>query len=245
MFSRVKKLQKLLHSIDEKNIPKVYIADNGRITKEKQSLYDMTRTYELEIFDLEYDSGVGKCRKVLTKNTDEDILMFLDSDMVIPANYELLIDQLKANKNIGAVGGLINVKGRIKPPGIDLKEVNNKLTLGIWGEKQVEYIKNVPFIRYDMIPQVGVFRRECIEEYTWDERYKIRDHIDFFVGHKRNTEWVFGINLQVAFPHFKGGSPEYENHRKSEEKVSNDIKYLKEKWGYQEITYKDGFSTQQ
>lgn len=222
-FSRVDKLENLLKSIDDKkfrdeNIT-VYIADNGQETPSKESLYDTKWSFDLTVFDLEYDSGIGNCRKQLVERTSEDILFFIDPDMTIPHNYQILIDQLMYRDDLGAVSGLLLEGSRIYTTAADIETRNNTIYIDHNRDKVVDTLAESYFVSFDFIPQVGAFRRECVKEYNWDESYRtLREHIDFFLGHKRNTDWQFGITPEVLFPHFPGGSNSYESHRHSRTK---------------------------
>jgi hypothetical protein len=132
-FSRENKLEELLESIDNKDIANkdmaVYIADNGRITSSKERIYSNKWSFNLTIFDLDYDSGIGNCRKKLVEKTNEDILFFIDPDMTMPHNYHILIDQLLAREDLGAVSGLLLEGTRIFTSAADIETRNNTVWL--------------------------------------------------------------------------------------------------------------------
>jgi len=241
MFSRVGKLQSLLKSVDETAIQQVYVADNGRMTNKKHQLYSKNYSFNLTVFDLEYDSGIGNCRRVLSQRPTERILLFLDPDMTLPQNHNLLIDQLQARSELGGVSGLLLEGDRIYTTASDIKEENGIIHRGNWAEKEFDLVANRRFAEFDFIPQVGAFRRECFDDYTWDDFYRTqREHIDFFVGHHKQTMWTFGICFQVLFPHFPGGSKDYQTHRQSKIKRNESHRYFCEKWDCDDVRVDGG-----
>lgn len=237
MFSRIEKLDDLFQSIENhSDISKVYVADNGRMSEEKEQLYESNYEFDLEVFDLEYDSGVGNCRRVLTERTDEEFLMFFDPDMYVPQNYDVMVDILQKNNRIGGVSGMIIDPGRIRTTASDLEERDGIIYRNVSEAKEIEYYDGKPFVQFDFVPQVGVFRRTCVDDYTWDSFYKTNgEHLDFFMGHKRKTDWTFGISPQISFPHFPGGPLEYERRRGSQEIIDEMYEYFHDKWGTEDV----------
>jgi len=87
-----------------------------------------------------------------------------------------------------------------------------------------------------MIANAALFRRECLEDYSWDPNYVIgREHVDFYVGHKCQTDWEFGLCPSVLFPHDPGGSDDFLSHRWDNDKYSAAEKYFLKKWGYDSL----------
>lgn len=236
MFNRVSKLRTLLQSAEATELEKVYVADNGRMTANKEELYDSSFDFDLEVFDLEYDAGVGTCRRALSERPSEEFLLILDSDMEVPPNYRTLQRQLKRRPDIGGISGLLIENGRIYTSAADLYEENGTLHKDIRELKTVQEVGDAPFVEFDFIPQVGIFRQECLADYTWDEFYRTqREHVDFFVGHLKKTNWKFGISPEVYFRHHPGGGQDYNTHRRSQVKRGESKQYFREKWGYDEI----------
>lgn len=233
MFSRVRKLETLFRSAERFDIEKIYIADDGGQTDEKERLYSTDWDFELTVYDLPYDAGVGKKRQVLSTRPDEEYLLFLDSDMKVPHNYELLYRQLEKRPDVGGVCGMYLEPGRISTASSDFYEEDGTLYRGVRTRKEIETVAGAPYVQFDFHPQVGIFRKACFEDYTWDDFYTImREHIDFFLGHWKQTDWTFGLCPEVLIPHSPGGSVEYRSHRESDEKFKRSDRYFCEKWGY-------------
>jgi glycosyltransferase involved in cell wall biosynthesis len=236
VFERTAKTRDLLESIETTDIQKVYIADDGKDTPEKQKVYSRDWEFDLEVFNLDFDAGVGEKRNILAKKPKEEFLLFIDSDMKIPRNYKLLLNQLKARPNLGGVCGMYLEDGRVSTVSTDFYEEKNRLVRGVRERKNIEFIEEAPFIQFDFHPQVGIFRKECLNDYNWDKKYTImREHVDFFLGHYKKTDWVFGLSPEVYFRHNPGGSEYYDSHRNSDEKRRNSHKYFCEKWGYDDL----------
>lgn len=236
VFKRISKVEDLLESVEKTSLNQVYIADDGKNTTEKERVYNRDWGFDLEIFDLEFDSGVGEKRHVLAKKPEEEYLLFIDSDMKVPQNYEVLLDQLTARQEIGGVCGMYLEDGRIRTVSTDFYEEDGNLIRDIREKKDIQHIAGAPFVEFDFHPQVGLFKKECLMDYNWDNEYTImREHVDFFLGHFKETSWVFGLSPQVYFRHYPGGSSDYESHRQSDEKYNNSDEYFCKKWGYDEF----------
>jgi len=241
VFLRTNKVSTLLESVDETEIEKVYIADDGEMTEEKKTLYATDFAFELEVFDLEYDAGVGKKRNVLATEPDEEYLLFIDSDMEIPDNYHILHEQLEARPDVGFVAGMYLETDRIYTVASDIYIEEDILYRDIRTQKQIETVAGAPFVEFDFLPQVGLLRKECAEDYNWDSQYTImREHIDFFVGHWENTDWKMAQSPTVFFPHYPGGDTEYISHRNSDEKYNDSDEYFCRKWGVTEFKIRNG-----
>lgn len=236
MFMRSSKLRTLLASAERSGIEKVYVADDGETTDAKEAIYSADYGFELEVFDLEYDAGVGHKRNVLGSEPDEPYLLFVDSDMQVPPNYMTLYRQLEALPDLGGVTPMYLEDGRISTVSTDLYEEGDRLHRDIRERKEIETVADAPLVEFDFLPNVGLFRKRCLEEYNWDEEYTImREHLDFYVGHWKRTDWRFGLCPQVLIPHSPGGSEEYVSHRRSEEKFRRSDEYFCRKWNYREV----------
>lgn len=241
VFKRIEKLNELLRSIDPAFVSVVYIADNGELTERKNEVYNQSLPFELEVFDLEYDVGLGASRNKIVQEFEEEYLLLMDSDMRMPKNAHILLEQLEANSEIGGVCGAIAETDRIFTSGcLDIYEDGDTISLDLRDKKEVQFLAGYPFIEFDMITNASLFRRECVKEYSWDPKYQIgREHADFFLGHKRRTDWIFGFCPTVHFFHNPGGSEEYLSNRWDDEKYHNAEEYLIEKWGFNEYNQID------
>jgi len=233
VFTRVDKLADLLDTANHPLVETVYVADDGEITDEKRELYDQEYDFELELLDLEYDTGLGYGRKKICESLSEEYLLILDSDMLVPKNIEILQAQLEAEPSLGGVSGTIVENNRFRGGAGDLFEEGDILVRDIRDAKEIQTVSGYPLVMFDMIRNAAMFRKECLDDYTWDENYKIGyEHPDFFLGHKRRTDWQFGLSPNVTFQHFPGGDQPYLDKRKSKTRLDNSKGYFLEKWGF-------------
>lgn len=240
VFMRTEKVRQLLESIEYTPIKRVYLADGGVMTADKEELYNRDFPFELDIIDLKYDAGLGKGRKeIVDRLKNERYLLIVDSDNEVPENVTILADQLSARPDIGGIAGCLvePEKGRMFQNAKDFTEKGDVLVRSAdLEEKTIEDVAGHPFVEFEFIPNVALFRTECLQDYCWDPHYRIgKEHIDFYVGHWKQTNWKFGICPEVLFYHYPGGDSIYEAHRNSEEKNRRSDEYFNQKWGYRAV----------
>lgn len=236
VFKRTDKLRGLLESVEDVAVDTVYVADNGH-TEEREALYADDWEFDLEVLDVEYDSGLGNCRHRIVEALDEAYLLVTDSDHTVPHNVSTLVDQLEATPEFGGVCGLLLEHGGLRATCHDLFEHGDVLVRDIRG-KDATLVAGSPFVEFDFLNNVAVFRRECVEEYHWDpELQQGKPHLDFYVGHKRTTDWRFAVSPEVQFSHHPGGSSSYESNRNKWDRLMGAREYFLDKWGYRQIAY--------
>jgi|AntRauTorcE11898_2_1112593.scaffolds.fasta_scaffold10214_2 GT2 family glycosyltransferase len=240
VFTRTKKLQQLLDSIEQTDIDRVYIADDGKRTPEKERVYEREYDFELDVIELEYDAGLGRGRKeIVDRLQDETYLLIVDTDHEVPPNVSVLADQLAADPSIGGIAGTIvePEHGRVFQSAKDFREEGEVLVRSAdLQTKRIESIAGYPFTEFDFIPNAAMFRTACLDDYCWDPNYVIgKEHIDFYVGHWKQTDWRFGVCPSVCFNHFPGGDTTYETNRNSREKLEQSERYFQKKWGYEAV----------
>lgn len=240
VFTRTEKLRGLLESVERTDIDRIYLADDGEMTAEKEVLYDHEFNFELRVIDLEYDAGLGRGRKEIVESLEgEDYLLIVDTDHEVPRNVEVLADQLAADSSIGGIAGTLvePERGRVFQSAKDLREEGSILVRSADIEKKtIEEVAGYPFVQFQFIPNAAMFRTDCLDDYCWDPNYVIgKEHIDFYVGHWKKTDWRFGVNPAVTFNHYPGGDRAYVDNRHSNEKKTRSDLYFREKWGYEAV----------
>lgn len=235
VFLRTRRLEQLLDSIRLPEVSKVYVADVGD-SADREHLYDAEYPFELEPIDLEHGAGVSRGRNSIVERLDEEYLLLVDSDNRIPDDAPVLARQLEERPRLGGVAGslLEPEVGRLYQPACDLAEYEGGLIKSSRIErKQVESVAGRPFVPFDFVPNAVMFRRACLEEYRWDPKFvNHKEHIDFFVGHWKRTDWQFGVCPTVFFEHYPGGDETYTDHRFDETAFREQGRYFHEKWGY-------------
>jgi len=236
VYERTEKLRNLLESAEAVPVDTVYVADNGHVD-ERRDLYETDFAFDLVPIDVEYDSGLGNCRRSIVDRLDEDYLIIADSDHTVPENVATLVDQLEARPEFGGVCGLLFEQGGLRGTCHDLYERGDILVRDIRG-KEAEHVAGQPLVEFDFLQNVAAFRRECVEEYAWDPQLQQgKPHLDFYVGHKRRTDWRFGCCPAVQFPHYPGGGSSYTANRNKRERLMDAREYFLDKWGYRQIVY--------
>jgi hypothetical protein len=237
IFKRSNQLEGLLESVKSTGIETVYVADDGELTQKKKQIYQRNYEFNLTILDLEYDAGLGYGRSEIVKKSDEEYLLIVDSDHRVPRNVSTLHDQLTERPDIGGISGLLLENGSITGVCHDLYERKDILIRDVKKEKKIEEVNEYPLIKYDFLPNIAMFRKDCLEDYCWDPEYVIgKEHLDFYVGHMKNTDWKFGVNPCILFNHYpNSGNEEYRKNRESIRKLNKSKKYFLNKWGYKNI----------
>lgn len=234
LFSRETKLYQLLRSVPEDVISTVYIADDGE--KDHRDIYDLEYPFTLQVINMEYDAGLGAGRKAIVDACDEDYLLIVDTDHEVPDNVGLLADILEEHPEYGGVSGIVTENGETNTLLHDLYEEDDVLIRDIRDQKNEQTIAGASVVEFDFLPNAALFRMECLNDYSWDPFYVIeREHIDFYIGHWRETDWKFACCFDVEFLHHPGGSSSYLQNRESRQKHLRSTDYFLEKWGYSTI----------
>lgn len=234
VFKRTEKLRRLLNSVPEW-IETVYVADDGK-SSDREHIYQQDHPFDLTIIDLEYDAGLGYGRRAITERMDEEFLLVVDSDHQVPDNAKLLVDQLSADDTLGGVGGLFLEEGTLTGMCHDISEDGQLLVRDTKRGKQTRTLAGAPLIEFDFIPNAAVFRRACLNDYTWDDAYRIgKEHLDFYVGHYHETDWSFAVSPRVLFPHDPGGDADFVSTRHDPSRLLESKRYFLDKWGYRQI----------
>lgn len=234
VFKRTEKLRALLASVPAL-VDTVYVADDGD-TEDRRAIYDDDWAFDLEVLDLEYDAGLGHGRRAITDALEEEYLLVVDSDHLVPDNVGTLLEQLEAAPEFGGIGGLFLENGRLTGMCHDIYEEGSLLVRDTPAEKTTRTVAGAPLVPFDFIPNAAIFRRGCLEDYSWDPEYTIgKEHLDFYVGHHRQTDWSFGVCPSVLFPHDPGGDDDFVATRHDPSRLLASKAYFLEKWGYRQI----------
>ena len=242
VFTRTASLDRLLQSIPGDLISRVYVADDGpeECKRERsERLYDREYPFKLEVLNLPYDTGVGYGRSRIVEEFTEEYLLMLDSDVEVPGNLAVLAEVLEARPDLGGVSGRLAEPpyNRIVTLAADFETRDTTVTLSPFlQEKDIEFVEGHSLVSFDFVPNLSLFRRECLETYAWDPNYVMEhDHLDFFFGHWKNATWSFAVCPEVIFPHYPGGDVEYQKRRWDEPTMAAAEEYFLEKWGYDDL----------
>lgn len=247
-FYRPEKIRKCLESIynADLEIKKVIVADDGDITEEKQKIYDnYKQKLPLKVLDLEYDYGLGGSRNRVFEELESEYVLWIDDDMIVPRNVNILKQILVSRPEIGGVAGMLIEEGSFRAATHDLE-----IKEGIFGRTLVRKVNEVnkdhieteigekTIFYFDFVPNCLMLRKECLEDAKWDDNYIImNEHKDFFLTHKQETDWKFAFTKEVIFNHYPGGSIDFKEERNDDNKHKDSHQYFKEKWGIKRTAF--------
>lgn len=251
-FFRTEKLEKCLKSVEQSpyEFKEVIVADDGKASSEKTEIYEKySDRLPLQVLDLEFDYGLAASRNEIVEEMEGDYLLLMDDDMTLPNSADTLKRILENEKSLGAVSGMLYENGNYRAGAHNFHIRENtfgrSLVRDMTGasSKDVETdIGDKKIHLFDFIPTCSLIRKEVLEEQKWDPKYIIEmEHVDFFLAHKNNTDWEFGLTKEVIFPHYPGGSPDYEEHRDNENKIEDSYQYFLEKWNLDRMVWEDKF----
>jgi hypothetical protein len=242
MFSRTDRLSDLFESIEDTPISTVYVADDGPEMAAKSALYEAEYRFDLTVIRPPVDSGVGYCRKKIAEKFDKEYLLMLDSDHLIPQNVSVLYEILEVAPSLGGVCGLLFENNHVIGSCHHFRDEGDRLIRTVDNDLQPRVVADHTIFEFDYLPQVTLFRQECLKDYSWDERYTIGGaHTDFYLGHFFHTDWKFAVCPNVVFTHRPGGDSFYKGNRHDGQKVADSKAKLKKKWGYNAAIWRDIF----
>jgi len=232
MFQRKRALTQFLESVP-KYVSTVYIADNGKID-DHADIYDESHPFEITVIDIEYDKGIGACRRAIADRVTERYIWIGDNDMYFIRNTDLrqLRQILEANGKLGGVSGWLFEQNRVRSGATNLQS-HNDTVLKASAEPQKLYADPAPYGVFDMIPQAGLFRREVFDTYTYDAKIHNTEHFDFFYGHKQAGEWGFASTPSVLIGHAPNIDRKYRETVRGDNPI--DMETMQRKWGIEDV----------
>ena len=238
---RIDALRRLLRSANAVDIDTFYIADNSDGNVEVDIEFD-DYTFDIEVLNLEYHVGQGACRAAVASALTEDFLVVTDSDMELPRNLHVLEEILNQNPDIGGVSGVLIEGDRIRSGCRNIHEISlffgrKGIEIGIREQPKLHKLSGryVGFFNY--LTNAAMFRRECIEDYRWDESMYNMAHEDFYVTHYYQTDWKFACCPEVYFRHYRGETSDYPTELREKDEVKTAEERFKKKWGYSDFVW--------
>lgn len=237
-FYRTEKLQLTLSALLGKNFAEVIVADDGKISKEKDDLYnDYSKLLPLKVIKLPFDTGLSYGRNRIVECCNTPYLLMLDDDQVIPENIHLLKDVLESNEELGGVSCFSYEYERFVCRAYNLFLLDGYVIKDIGDNVKAKQIEKSTYYICDFIPNSTLFRINCFDEIQWDENIKIgKEHIDFYLNHKLNSNWKFAVTPDVVIRHYPStGTGHYESYRHKKTRIEDSQKYLLNKWGIKKV----------
>jgi len=232
VFSRTAALKQLLNSVPE-YVSTVYIADNGPDDPDRAQLYQQSWPFEVHVCEMEYDVGIGKCRREIADTVEEPYLFVCDSDMEITRADDLrtLRSILTRHDDLGAVAGWLKEGNSVRTGARNLRHDGDTVFKNVAETPEME--GEIPFARFDFIPQAALYRTAIFDTYTYDPKIWNSEHIDFMYGHRKRNEWDFASTPAVLVQHHRDIDPEYRESKRGKNHIDFDV--MAEKWGFNEV----------
>lgn len=230
MFSRERALEQFLDSVPA-YVNEVIVADNGE--QQDRAVYRDDWPFELTVLHLSFDCGIGTCRHEIVAACDDPYLWIGDCDMEFssPADLRTLKQILEVHPDLGGVAGWLREGETIRAGAKDLVHHDQAVIKTIPELPEVQH-DPVPHARFEFIPQCGLFRTACFDDYSYDPEMYNSEHLDFFYGHKQ-TRWAFASTPTVLVQHHMDIDEEYRETKRGKNAV--DFELMAEKWGFTEM----------
>lgn len=233
-FYRESSLFKVLDSI-EKHFPlpyRLYIADDGKISVEKEYRYQQLENEGHVIIRLPFNSGISVGRNEIVKKSIEDYILIMDDDIAFQDSESVINmkNALDAKGDIGICSGMLfSENGNYMTSEKYQKGVRFELDRGMLfrypGPKEI-YKTGDSFYAYaDQVVNFFLAKRAVFDDVMWDNRIKVEwEHLDFFLMLKK-TKWKTTSCLNAKATHMNSAhDPDYNYFRRS---VSNNYFYNK------------------
>lgn len=238
-FLRTDKLRDCLDSLARHRWREVIVADDGPIDEERQRMYDEAAgRLPLRLIRLDFDTGLAAGRNEIVRRCDSEFLLMLDDDQTVGPDIGRLEEVLQADPGIGGVSCIWVERDGRKCTACDLEIDGGRIIKRVTGEQEPRRTASGQrYLQFDFIPNSTLFRTACLREFPWDPFYKIgKEHLDFYLTHKRAGKWRFAVSIDVEIGHHPEGSSSGTYHRfRGGERLQVSEDYFRKKWGVDEI----------
>lgn len=239
-FLRENALFKTLDAIEKhfKFPYRLYIADDGSISPEKQYVYQHLETQGHEIINLPFNSGISVGRNQIVKRVKEDYLLIMDDDIIIQ-NYmsiENMKKVLDGNEDIGLCSGMLVAENGDYMTNINYQkglrfEINKGLLFRYPSVKKLYKTDGALFVYADQVVNFFLAKMKLFDDVKWDDRIKVEwEHLDFFLQLK-NTKWKVAACLDARAVHMQAKhDPTYNYYRRT-----SSVDYFNNKHGIHNV----------
>jgi len=201
----------------------------------------------IKIIKIEFDSGLAKSRKTGFMESEASYVFIIDDDIYLPPNAPKIAEILEENHSIGGVAPLLRDGEKIVCTAGDIENIKGHVRVNVDIRRKTIHRTHsgLRFIIFDYIPNCTLFRRSCLEDYVWDQFFKIEEHADFYLTHKRLGKWRFAIALDciAVHDHRKGEKPIYQRLRWRYDLFLKSLEHLTKKHGIKSFVVENVFLT--
>lgn len=208
-FLRDNKIKKLIESIQTlypKDWYRLYIADQGYSSIEKNNYYQNLRKEQHFVTYLPFNCGLSYIRNYLIKQTKEPFILIVDDDFIFDENTKIqnFITILNHKSDIGVVGGDLEGHGgyHYKLIKMDDKFYYIRTNPKEWYYTNKTYLlKPVSFWYCDIVLNFALFKREVFDDLIWDNDLKLCEHTYYYWNLKKKNKWKVAYTPSVKANH--------------------------------------------
>lgn len=202
---------------------RLYIADDSRLSPEKEAMYAELETDGHVVIRLPFASGLSLGRNSIVSKVQEKYVLIMDDDIEIRdgQSIENMLKVLVNDEELGLVAGMLTLEngnwlaGENYVKGVDF-QFRGGMMYRVPSKKDYRAVDGLQYLYADQVVNFFMARRELFDEVQWDNRIKIEyEHMDFFLS-LRKTRWKAAVCLDAKAVHqISDGGPEYNQHRRA------------------------------
>jgi len=202
---------------------KLYIADDGGTTDEKEYRYQKLEAAGHAIIRLPFNCGISVGRNEIVKRITEKYLLLMDDDIVLQdrESIEHMKTVLDSDKDIGLCSGMLfgkngeHIGNESYQKGLRF-EIDRGILFRYPAHKEIHKTNGSMYILAEQVVNFFIAKKEIFDEVRWDNRIKVEwEHIDFFLRLKQ-THWKVAACLDTKALHLNPiNDPTYNYHRRS------------------------------
>jgi len=209
-FLREESLFKTIDSIEEHlSIPyRLYIADDGDISIEKEYRYQQLTNDGHMIIKLPFNSGISVGRNEIIKKSTEDYILIMDDDIALQDSESIIKMKsvLDMNRNIGICSGMLfsengdYLTSESYQRGVQF-EIDRGMLFRRPNAKKIYKAIDSMYVYADQVVNFFLAKRAVFDNVMWDNRIKVEwEHLDFFLELKK-TKWKVASCLNAQAVH--------------------------------------------
>lgn len=209
-FLREELLFKTLDAI-EKHFPlsyRLYIADDGKISDEKEYRYQKLEANGHVIIKLPFNCGISVGRNEIVKKVIEDYVLIMDDDIVVQDSKSIvnMKSVLDSSEDIGICSGMLFSKNGDYMANENYQkglcfEIDRGLLFRYPSMKKLHKTNGSLFVYADQVVNFFLAKKTVFDDIKWDNRIKVEwEHIDFFLRLKE-TKWKVAVCFNTKAIH--------------------------------------------
>jgi len=229
LYSRTEMVHQTVESARHRpEISEIHILSTAPESVDTKQVANELDVYHHDIVD---DGFAHDAHRAAPEISKSEFYLMADSDEEIIGDVSHMVDAIKSEDDVGAVGSPLVEDDRIFYMAGNFREADGGVYREAVDMPDIRTVDGIPFAEFDFISTCAVYRKSCLEDYTWDDRYRMGlAQDDFHLGHWKYTDWTFLCSFIPVYRHNTGGRENLQNKRQ----MRNDYSYQQfcEKWEY-------------